>query len=134
MRPVRLARLAAQAEGVRLRRLLSRVVSRLILAIVAFLFVLGAVVFGHIAAWYEIRAGLNQTFLATTGIVGGADLFVAVILGLLAARSSPSRVELEALDVRRKAVQGLTSTLSLTQLLIPILRLMIIRRRGKRER
>src|SRR5208283_4725133 len=128
MRPVRLARIAAQAEGVRLRGWLTRVVSRLFLAIVAFLFGLGAVVLGHIAAWYEIRTGLDQTFLAATGIVGGADLFIAVILGLLASRSSPSRVELEALDVRRKAVQGLTSTLSLTRLLIPILRLVINRR------
>jgi len=134
MRPVRLARIAAQAEGVRLRGWLTRVVSRLFLAIVAFLFGLGAVVLGHIAAWYEIRTGLDQTFLAATGIVGGADLFVAVILGLLASRSSPSRVELEALDVRRKAVQGLTSTLSLTQLLIPILRLVVNRRRGRRDR
>ena len=134
MRPVRLARIAAQAEGVRLRGWLTRVVSRLFLAIVAFLFGLGAVVLGHIAAWYEIRTGLDQTFLAATGIVGGADLFVAVILGLLASRSSPSRVELEALDVRRKAVQGLTSTLSLTRLLIPILRLVINRRRGRRDR
>jgi len=134
MRPVRLARIAAQAEGVRLRGWLTRVVSRLFLAIVAFLFGLGAVVLGHIAAWYEIRTGLDQTFLAATGIVGGADLFIAVILGLLASRSSPSRVELEALDVRRKAVQGLTSTLSLTRLLIPILRLVVNRRRGRRDR
>jgi hypothetical protein len=132
MRPVRLARIAAEAEGVRLRGFITRIVTRVVLAVVALLFVIGAIVFAHVAAWYEIRTALNQPVLATTGILGGADLLVAVILGLLAGRSRPSRVEVEALEVRRQAIQGITNTLSVTQMAIPVLRMMANMRRRRR--
>jgi hypothetical protein len=132
MRPVRLARIAAEAEGVRLRGLATRIVMRVVFGVVALLFVLGAIVFAHVAAWYWVRTGLGQNFLAATGILGGADLLVAIILGFLASRSSPSRVEREALDVRRKAIEAIGSTLSLAQLAIPILRMASNMRRRKR--
>jgi hypothetical protein len=134
MRPVRLARIAAEAEGVRLRGLATRIATRVVLAVVALVFIIGAIVFAHVAAWYEIRAGLDQTFLITTGIMGGADLLIAIILGLLASRSRPSRVEREALEVRRQAIQGISGTLSVTQMLIPALRLMANMRRARRRR
>lgn len=132
MRPVRLARIAAEAEGVRLRGMATRIATRLIFAVVALLFLLGAVVFAHIAAWYEVRTALNQTYLASTGILGGVDLLVALILVFLATRSKPSRVEVEALDVRRKAIEGIGSALSLTQMVIPILRMASGLRRRRR--
>nr|WP_294548564.1 hypothetical protein [uncultured Rhodopila sp.] len=134
MRPVRLARIAAEAEGVRLRGLATRIATRMVLAVVALVFVIGAIVFAHVAAWYEIRTGLDQTFLVTTGIMAGADLLVAIIFGLLASRSRPGRVEREALDVRRQAIRGISGTLSVTQLLIPALRLMANMRRARRRR
>jgi hypothetical protein len=123
MHPFRLARIAGEAEVVRLRALTSRMVMRVMFGAVALLFVLGALAFAHVAAWYWVRAGLNQTFLAATGILGGADLLVAVILGLLAVRSAPSRVEVEALDVRRQAIQAMGSSLSLARMAIPVLRM-----------
>jgi hypothetical protein len=123
MRPLRLARIAAEAEGVRLRGMMTRMVTRVIFAVLALLFVLGAVVFVHIAAWYEVRTALEQTYLATAGILGGADLLLAIILGVLASRSSPSRTEVEALEVRRKAIEGLGSALSLGQMVVPIVRM-----------
>ena len=103
MRPVRLARIAAEAEGVRLRGMMARLVTRAIFAVIALFFVLGAVTFGHVAAWYKIRMALNQSYLATAGILGGVDLLLAIILLFLASRSTPSRVETEAREVRRKA-------------------------------
>ena len=134
MRPVRLARIAAEAEGVRLRGLATRIATRVVLAVVALVFIIGAIAFAHVAAWYEIRIALDQTFLVTTGIMGGADLLIAFVLALLASRSRPSRVEREALDVRRKAIEGISGTLSVTQLLIPALRLMANMRRTARRR
>ncbi len=133
MRPIRLARIAAEAEGVRLRGMMARIVTRAIFAVIALFFILGALTFGHIAAWYEIRVALDLSYLATAGILGGADLLLAVILLFLASRSTPSRVEVEAREVRRKALQGLASALSLTQLLLPLLlRVMSsARRRGR---
>jgi len=133
MRAVRLARIAAEAEGVRLRGLISRTVTRVILGVIALLFVLGAIVVAHVAAWYWLQTGLGQTFLAASGIVGGADLLVAIVLGFLATRSSPSRIEIEALEVRRKAIQSIGTTLSLTQLAIPLLRIVADLRRRRRR-
>jgi hypothetical protein len=133
MRPVRLARIAAEAEGVRLRGLASRIVTRAIFGVVALFFVLGAIAFAHVAAWYWVRTGLDQTFLASTGILGGADLLVAIILGFLASRSAPSRVEVEALEVRRKAIHAIGSTLSVAQLVVPMLRIVGNLRRRRRD-
>jgi hypothetical protein len=132
MRAFRLACIAAEAEGVRLRGFVSRIVVRAILLMVALLFLLGAIVFVHLAAWYWLRVGLNQSFPAATGILGGADLVVAIILGFAATRSSPSRVELEALEVRRKAIVAIGGTFSLASLVIPILRLAVNFGRGRR--
>lgn len=134
MRPLRLARIAAEAEGLRLRAMLTRVASRVILGCVALLFVMGAVVFAHVAAWYELRIGLGQTYLAAAGILGGGDLLLALILGFFASRSSPSRAELEAVEVRRKAIEGLGSAFTISQMALPVLRLVSgsRRRRGRR--
>src|ERR1700753_2138310 len=115
MRPIRLARIAAGAEGLRLRGLVTRILTRVIFAVVALFFILSALAFAHVAAWYEIRTALNQTYLVTTGIMGGAVLLIAIILRVRASRSSPSRVEVEAREVRRKALEGLSSALSLAQ-------------------
>jgi hypothetical protein len=132
MRPVRLARIAAEAEVVRLRGMMTRIVTRVIFAGIAAVFILGALTFGHIAAWYEVRTGLEQTFLTTAGILGGADLLLAIILLVLASRSSPSRVEVEALEVRRKALEGIGSAVSITQMVLPIVRLASGMRRRRR--
>ena len=113
--------------------MMARLVTRAIFAVIALFFILGAVTFGHIAAWYEIRIALNQSYLATAGILGGIDLLLAIILLFLASRSTPSRVETEAREVRRKAVQGMLSAVSITQIALPLaLRVMnIARRRGR---
>ena len=58
---------------------------------------------------------------------------MGLLLGFLASRSTPSRVEVEALDVRRKAIQAMGSGLSLTRLVLPILQIITNLRRAKRE-
>ena len=132
MRPLRLARIAAEAEGVRLRGMATRMATRIIFALIALLFVSGALVFGHIAAWYEIRTDLGQSYLITTAILGGSDLLVAIVLLFLASRSSPSRVETEALEVRRRAIEGIGSALTVTSMLLPLLRVATSFRRRRR--
>jgi hypothetical protein len=134
MRPVRLARIAAEAEGVRLRGMMTRMLTRVIFAVIALVFVLGALVFVHVAAWYEIRTALDLSYLVTAAILGGVDLLIAIILLVLASRSAPSRVEVEALEVRRKALEGLSSTLSLTQMAMPVLRIVSGATRRRRRR
>ena len=132
MRPFRLARIAAEAEGIRLRGMMTRIITRIICAAAALFFVLGALAFGHIAAWYEIRTVLNQTYLATTGILGGVDLLLAIILLLLVSGSSRGRTEIEAREVRRQAFDGLAGALSVTQLVLTLLSLISEARRRRR--
>jgi hypothetical protein len=133
VRVFRLVRVAAEAEGVRLRGFAGRIVTRAILGLIALLFLMGAIASAHLAAWYWLRTGLDQTPAAAAGILGGADLVVAVVLGFLATRSTPGRVEVEALEVRRKALQGIGDTFSLAQLVIPILRIVANMRRPRRD-
>jgi hypothetical protein len=124
MRPFRLARIAAEAEVIRLRGMTTRIVTQVILGVIALFFVLGAVVFVHLAAWYEVRVAMNQSYLATSGVLGGADLLLAIILGFLATRSKPSRAEIAALEVRRTAIEGISSALSVTQMALLAVRLL----------
>ncbi len=133
MRPIRLARIAAEAEGVRLRGLASRLAFRIAFALAASLFAIGAIVFVHIAAWYWIRLDEGLSYLATAGILGGIDLLIAVILVALASRSGPSRVEREALDVRNRALEGVTNVFSASQLALPALRIVAGLRRRRRR-
>jgi hypothetical protein len=132
MRPGRLVRIAAEAEILRLRGMITRIAVRTALAGVALVFLLGALTSAHIAAWYWLRINLGQSFLATSGILGGLDLLIGIVCGLLASRSRPGRVEREALLVRRQAVAGLGNAFSLIQFASPLLQ--FVSNRGRQRR
>lgn len=107
-------------------------VIRIVFAVVALLFIVGTITFVHLAAWYWIRTE-GMSFYAAAGILGGVDLLVAVILLVLASRSSASRVEREALDVRNRAIAGIGSALTLSQFALPVLRLVTGLRQRRRR-
>jgi hypothetical protein len=121
MRTFRLARVAADAELLRLRLRARRAAVRAILALVALGFLAGAAVFCHLALWYWLRHYFEPPQSAL--ILAGIDVVLAIILVLLAARSTPSRTELEALDVRHRAVEGITASLAFSALAMQLLRL-----------
>lgn len=123
MRALRLARIAAEAEGLRLRHRTRRAVMRGMLMLIALGFLLGAVIFCHIAAWFWLR--FYWAPLGCALILAGADLVLAALLALLAARSSPSRIEIEALAVRQRAMDNITSTLALSALAAQLLRMAV---------
>jgi hypothetical protein len=132
VRAFRLARIAAEAEGLRLRERMRRTAMRAAFGIVAMGFLVGGVVFAHVAAWFWLRVAWEARHAAL--IVAGADLALAILLGLLAARSSPSRVELEALAVRRRAIESVGSTLAFSAMAMQLLRLftnLLSRRRSR---
>ena len=58
-------------------------------------------------------------------ILGGAELVLAVIFGLMAARSSPGRIEVEALAVRRRALESASSSLAFSALLTQLVPLAV---------
>ncbi len=121
MRALRLARIAAEAEGLRLRYSVQRIAVRCALGLAASGFFLGVVFFCHLAAWYWLRHSFEGHAVAL--ILAGADLVLAVFLILLAARSSPSRVEVEALAVRQRALESATSSLAVSSLAMQLLRM-----------
>jgi hypothetical protein len=132
VRAFRLARIAAEAEGLRLRERMRRTAMRAAFGIVAMGFLAGAVVFAHVAAWFWLRVAWEAQYAAL--MVAGADLVLAIVLARLAARSSPSRVELEALAVRRRAIDSVGSTLAFSALAMQLLRLftnLLSRRRSR---
>ena len=120
MRPLRLARIAAEAEGLRLRQRARRTAVQAVFCVVALAFLIGAVAFVHVAAWFWLRPSWEGQYAAL--MVAGADLLLAVLLGLLATRSSPGRVELEALAVRQRALEGVTTTLAWSTMALQVLR------------
>jgi hypothetical protein len=130
MRTLRLARVAAEAEGLRLRQMAQRIITRIIMAVVALVFLIGTLVFIHVMLWYWLRLHFGWTQIWTAVTLGGGDLVIAALLVLLAARSSPGRIERDALEVRRRALASAQSSLAFSAMLMPVLRLVL---RGRRR-
>ncbi|MFL5256133.1 MAG: hypothetical protein ACJ8AI_25210 [Rhodopila sp.] len=122
LRPVRLTRIAADAEILRWRAFAARTITRIVCALIALIFVIGVLTIAHVAAWLALRVNAGLQYYWVALILGGVDLIIALVLLLIASRSTPSKVEREALEVRQRAVAGLTTTLSLAQLALPMLR------------
>ena len=129
MRTLRLARIAAEAEGLRLRERARRTATRVAFGMVAMVFMVGVLVFLHIAAWFWIRQSWEERYAAL--ILAGADFVLALVLAFLAARSSPGRVELDALAVRKSALDSAVSSIAISSLGLQLLRLLmnLVRRR-----
>jgi len=123
MRTLRLARIAAEAEGLRLRRQAQRTVVRLAIGVIALIFLTMGLAFAHVAAWFGLRQNAGIAPWATALIVAGVDAVMALVLLLIASRSSPGRVEQEALEVRRRALESATAGFALSSLLMPTVRL-----------
>jgi hypothetical protein len=121
MRPLRLARIAAEAEGLRLRQRVRRTAIQAVFGVVALAFLVGAIAFVHVAAWCWLRQSWEGQYAAL--ILAGADLVLAALLALLATRSSPGKIELEALAVRQRALEGATATLAWSTMAIQVLRI-----------
>ena len=121
MRTFRLARIAAEAEGLRLRQRAQRTVIRAAFGMIAMGFLIGAVIFVHLAACW-IRQTLRDEYAAL--ILGGADFVLAMVLAFLATRSAPGRVELEALAVRQRAVESAVSSIAVSSLIFQAVRLL----------
>lgn len=102
MRSVELAKIAAAAEALRLRRLARRQAIRVALGVVAALFGLAAFGLLHLAA-YDGLVIVVHPWLAAL-IVFVVDLVIAGVLAMMAINSMPDRIEREALEVRRESL------------------------------
>ena len=131
MRSVNLLKLAAEAEGLRLRELMKRQALRGAYGAIAALFALAVLTLAEVAAWQGLR--LKVAAIAATLILLGIDLILAAIFGYLAARSSPGSTEREALHVRRQALDAARGSLALTALVPITTNLLTARRKGHRR-
>lgn len=121
MRSLRLARVAAQAELLRLRRLARRQAVRAVCGAIALVFLLACLTALHVAGYLALlRAGIAPLWAVL--IVAGFDLAVGLVLLGLAARDVPDRIEREALQVRQAAQQQLAEAAAMTALVGPLLR------------
>ena len=123
MRTLRLARIAAEAEGLRLRRQAQRIAVRLVCGFVALVFLAWGMALAHVAIWFALHENGGVAPWATALIMAAGDTVLALFLLLIVARSSPGRVEQEALEVRRRALENAAGGFALASLLVPGLRL-----------
>ena len=126
MRSFNLVKIAAEAEILRIRALVARQARCAAFGAGALVFGLAVLALAEIAGWQTLR--LYITGIVATLILLGVNLVIAAVLGLLAARSSPSHTEDEALRVRREALNGARGALSITAA-VPLLRLVGRKRR-----
>lgn len=117
VRSVNLLKIAAEAEVLRYRCMAARQGRRAAFGAIALLFVLAVLVLGEVAAWLALC--LHFEAIETTLILLGINLVIAIVFGLIAARSSPGRAEREALQVRQQSLDAARGALSLAAL-VPV--------------
>lgn len=102
MRAVELLKVAATAEGLRLKSFAGRQARRVGFAAGAAVFLLATLTAAHILAVYLLTLVIRP-WLAIA-IVLGLDALLAVGLGLMAFSDKPDRIEREAAEVRRRSL------------------------------
>ena len=133
MRTFRLAQIAAQAEGLRLRRRVRRIIMQVVLAVVALPFLLAALGFFE-ATFFNLMAANFRPWSAAL-IVAGTNLLVALLLLILAAaRGSEDRVSLEALQVRERAMENARRSITLASMAAPAAEFLLSRMRNRARR
>jgi hypothetical protein len=122
MRSIKLLRLAFDAELLRLRAMMARQGRRAAFAVVGLIFGLAVLVLAEAAGWLALRHRVDS--IPATLILLGVNLVIATIFGVLAARSSPSSTEQEALRVRRQALDAARGALAFTAAVPAVIRLL----------
>jgi len=128
MRAVELAKVAAAAEALRLRRMVRRQGMRAVYGAVAAVFAIAVLVSLHVVGYDLLASHLSPVVSALIVLV--VDLVIAGIFGALAMRDSPDTVETEALEVRRQAVHEMRRAVT-TMAVAGEVGSMILRRRAK---
>jgi hypothetical protein len=121
-RSVELVKVAVQAEALRLRRHARRTALRAGYGAVAIVFLLAAFTAAHVAGALELSQHVSP--VQAVLIVAGADLVIAIVLGLLASRDTPDRIEHEARQISETARSQLLEVAAMATLVGPALRML----------
>ena len=114
MRAVSLARVAAEAELLRIQHMLKRQGMRAAFGAIAAVFAIGVLVLCNVAGWQVLRWYVPPIY--ATLILLGINTVVMAVFATLAARSSPSYAEREAFRIRQQAIHEARGSLALTAL------------------
>lgn len=114
MRTVELAKVAASAEALRLRRIAYRQGMRAAYGAGAAVFAIGVLVLLHVVAYNAMVPRLSP--LVASLILLAADVILAAVLGYLALSNKPDAVEEEAKMIRQQAVVELQKSMTVMAL------------------
>lgn len=132
IRSLRLAQIAAQAEGLRWRHRARRLVFQIVCVCLALPFLLAAFGFLEASFWTYVAPHF-QPELAALIVMGGNLLVVVVLLVLAMMRGGEDKVSLEALEVRRRAIDSAQRSIGLAALM-PVASLLVTQLRARRRR
>jgi TRAP-type mannitol/chloroaromatic compound transport system permease large subunit len=118
MRATSLIRLAAEAEMLRIRHMLTRQGMRAAYGLAALVFALGVLVLANIIGWQVLRLYVDSIY--ATVILLGINLLLTTVFAMLAVKSSPSYAEQEALKVRQEALQEVQGSIAVSTVLLPL--------------
>jgi hypothetical protein len=119
VRTTRLARLAAEAEILLIRREIRTVIRRAIYGVVAAIFGLSALALLHIVGYEALRQYAQLPQVAAAGIVLAVDVVIAVLFLLLANGAMADPVAAEARLIRDQSLAQIKDTLTMAALLKP---------------
>jgi uncharacterized membrane protein len=132
MRSVELARAAAQAEALYLRRLAQRQATRGAFGAVAAVFGLAILVMVHVLIFVILIGFVSPPIAAI--ILLALDLVLAIIFAVLARRDEPGQIEQEAKLLRDQSLVELRSSLTMMSLAASATGFVVRKRAGRTMR
>lgn len=133
MRSLRLAQIAAQAESVRWRRRFRRLVVQIVCVAIALPFLLAAFGFLEAAFWAYVSQHFIPVFAALI-VLGGNLLVVVILMAIVLMKGGDDRVSLEALEVRRRALDSAQRSVTIAALAGPVASFLFTQLRARRRR
>ncbi len=130
MRTVDLGRTAAQAEVLRIKRLVRRQAMRAVWAVVAAVFLIAVLVMVHAVAFALLTLVLSPVWSTVVLLV--VDLAFAALFGSFALRGAPDAVEIQAREIRDQALLEMRESVAIGALLSPVTR-MAFRSAGRKN-
>jgi hypothetical protein len=128
MRAVKLAKVAAQAERLRVQALVRRQVRRAVIGVAGTIFAVGALGSAHLVAWLSLLPAVGPLWASVVLLV--FDLLVALGLGAVAFYSKPGEIESEAQRLKQQALGQMKLDLAMSAL-VPALGLFIGTKRAR---
>jgi type VI protein secretion system component VasK len=124
IKPLRLVRVAAKAQGLALRRQIAGVVRRAILWVIAGIFALGALIVLHVIGYMALGEYAHFQPIASAAIVLGVDVLIAAIFGFLASATASDPILVEAVRVRDQSLEQARQSLTLASMVAPLTRVL----------